>query len=39
MMKRYQMFAEYNVRDLKGFNEKILQMEPGEGVPKKWHRS
>ena len=35
MMKRYQMFAEYNVRDLKGFNEKILQMEPGEGVPKK----
>ena len=35
MMKRYQMFAEYNVRDLKGFNEKIMQMEPGEGVPKK----
>ena len=35
MMKRYQMFAEYNVRDLKGVNEKILQMEPGEGVPKK----
>ena len=35
MMKRYRMFAEYNVRDLKGFNEKILQMEPGEGVPKK----
>ena len=35
MMKRYQLFAEYNVRDLKGFNEKILQMEPGEGVPKK----
>ena len=35
MMKRYQMFAEYNVRDLKGFNEKILHMEPGEGVPKK----
>ena len=35
MMKRYQMFAEYNVRDLKGFNEKILQMEPGEGVSKK----
>ena len=35
MMKRYQMFAEYNVRDLKGFNEKIQQMEPEEGVPKK----
>lgn len=35
MMKRYQMFAEYNVRDLKGFNEKVLQMEPGEDVPKK----
>ncbi|MBC5687754.1 DNA translocase FtsK [Mediterraneibacter sp. NSJ-55] len=34
MMKRYQLFAEYNVRDLKGFNEKIEQMEPGEGVPK-----
>ncbi len=35
MMKRYQMFAEYNVRDLKGFNEKVMQMEPGEDVPKK----
>ena len=23
MMKRYQLFAEYNVRDLKGFNEKV----------------
>ncbi len=34
MMKRYQLFAEYNVRDLKGFNEKMEQMEPGEGVPK-----
>ena len=35
MMKRYQLFAEYNVRDLKGFNEKIAQMPAGEDVPKK----
>mgnify|MGYP002515401439 CR=1 FL=1 len=37
MMKRYQMFAEYNVRDLKGFNEKISQLKPadGEELPKK----
>lgn len=35
MMKRYQLFAEYNVRDLKGFNEKVSQMQPGEDVPKK----
>ncbi len=35
MMKRYQLFAEYNVRDLKGFNEKVTQMEAGEETPKK----
>ena len=37
MMKRYQLFAEYNVRDLNGFNEKILNMVPEEGkeLPKK----
>lgn len=35
MMKRYQLFAEYNVRDLKGFNEKIAQMDPGDEGPKK----
>lgn len=35
MMKRYQLFAEYNVRDLKGFNEKISQMPAGEDTPKK----
>lgn len=37
MMKRYQFFAEYNVRDLKGFNEKISQLKPadGEELPKK----
>lgn len=35
MEKRYQLFAEYNVRDLKGFNEKVSQLEPGEGIPKK----
>ncbi len=26
MTKRYQMFADYSVRDLKGYNEKIKQM-------------
>ncbi len=35
MEKRYKLFAEYNVRDLAGFNEKVEHMEPGEGVPKK----
>lgn len=30
MTKRYQLFAEYNVRDLKGYNEKIEQAEPDE---------
>lgn len=37
MMKRYQMFTEYKVRDLKGFNDKIAHMKPEEGkeIPKK----
>lgn len=35
MMKRYQLFAEYNVRDLKGFNEKVSQMNSEEEIPKK----
>lgn len=35
MEKRYKLFADYNVRDLKGFNDKVEQMEPGDGVPKK----
>ena len=37
MTKRYQLFAEYNVRDLKGYNEKIEQAEPDENgnSPKK----
>ncbi len=37
MMKRYQLFAEYNVRDLKGFNEKISKIKPAEEeiVPEK----
>ena len=35
MMKRYQLFAEYNVRDLKGFNDKVEQMGEQEGLPKK----
>lgn len=30
MEKRYKLFAEYNVRDLKGFNEKVLRGETGE---------
>ena len=34
MMKRYQLFAQQNVRDLKGYNEKIVQMAE-EGAPKK----
>ena len=37
MMKRYQLFAEQNVRDLKGYNEKIAQsaqQEPAKKLPK-----
>lgn len=30
MTKRYQMFAEQQVRDMKGYNEKIEKMEPDE---------
>ena len=30
MMKRYELFAKYNVRDIKGFNEKTESMTPGE---------
>ena len=30
-MKRYQLFADYGVRDMKGFNEKISGMKPEEG--------
>jgi len=33
MEKRYKLFAEYNVRDLKGYNEKINDMDGiGEGL-------
>lgn len=35
MEKRYKLFADYNVRDLKGFNDKIEQLEPGDGIPRK----
>ena len=35
MEKRYKLFAEYNVRDLKGFNEKVLRGETGEDAEKK----
>lgn len=35
MMKRYQLFAEYNVRDITGFNEKVLEMKDEENAPKK----
>lgn len=31
MSRRYQKFAEYNVRDMKGYNEKIQSMAPTEG--------
>ncbi len=34
MMKRYDLFAKYNVRDIKGFNEKVEHLEE-EDVPKK----
>lgn len=30
MTKRYQMFAEYHVRDIKGYNAKIEEIEPDE---------
>ena len=35
MEKRYKLFAEYNVRDLKGFHEKVLRGETGEEAKKK----
>lgn len=35
MEKRYKLFAEYNVRDLKGFNAKVERGETGEEVRKK----
>lgn len=35
MEKRYKLFAEYNVRDLKGFNDKIGHLETSEEAPKK----
>lgn len=35
MTRRYQSFAEYNVRDMKGYNEKIKSEPPIDGVQKK----
>ncbi len=37
MSKRYKLFADYNVRDLKGYNEKIetVEIEEGEEKPQK----
>lgn len=35
MEKRYKLFAEYNVRDLKGFNAKVERGETGEELKKK----
>ncbi len=35
MEKRYKLFAEYNVRDLKGFNAKVVRGETGEEIKKK----
>ncbi len=34
MTRRYQAFAEHQVRDMKGYNEKISQMEPDENSNK-----
>ena len=35
MEKRYKLFAEYNVRDLKGFNAKVKEQQNGEEKIKK----
>ena len=35
MEKRYKLFAEYNVRDIKGFNKKIASMKGEETIPEK----
>lgn len=35
MSRRYQLFAEYNVRDMHGYNEKVASMPPEEGMPGK----
>ena len=35
MEKRYKLFAEYNVRDLKGFNAKVEKGETGEEIKQK----
>ena len=35
MEKRYKLFAEYNVRDLKGFNAKVERGETGEDLTRK----
>ena len=35
MNKRYQLFAEYGVRDLKGFNEKVVNLPDAPDKPQK----
>ena len=35
MEKRYKLFAEYNVRDIKGFNKKVASIKGEENVPAK----
>ena len=35
MEKRYKLFAEYNVRDIKGFNKKMDSLKGEENVPEK----
>lgn len=35
MSRRYQLFAEYNVRDMHGYNEKVASMPSEEGMPGK----
>ena len=35
MEKRYKLFADYNVRDIKGFNKKVESIKDKENVPEK----
>ena len=35
MEKRYKLFAEYNVRDIKGFNKKVESLKDEEIIPEK----
>ena len=35
MEKRYKLFADYNVRDIKGFNKKVESLKGEENIPEK----